>query len=180
MQVGEHMRIYFVNAGLNLDSNFHPIGSHWDMVWEDGALLNAPLRGVQTTLVPAGGGTVVEIAAQVPHTIVLVDHALARAFDKGAIGQIVVTGDPNPEIYQGFPAATAAGSPGPSTPAPSMSMPASLRNRSAPHRPHRPPLDPQARRAALPRSASCRARAPTRRWAPRTSSATTRTRPTIR
>ncbi|MEO6351434.1 MAG: multicopper oxidase domain-containing protein, partial [Candidatus Limnocylindrales bacterium] len=55
--VGETARIYFVNAGLNLDSNFHPIGSHWDRVWAEGALLNDPLRGSQTTLVPAGGGT---------------------------------------------------------------------------------------------------------------------------
>ena len=34
MEVGERMRIYFVNAGLNLDSNFHPIGSHWDVVYQ--------------------------------------------------------------------------------------------------------------------------------------------------
>jgi nitrite reductase (NO-forming) len=128
MEVGQRMRIYFVNAGLNLDSNFHAIGSHWDKVWQEGALLNAPLRGSQTTLVPAGGGTVVEIAAQVPHTIVLVDHALARAFDKGAIGQIVVTGDPDPEIYQGFPVATTAPVPTPSmdmSPPPSMPAPSS-------------------------------------------------------
>jgi nitrite reductase (NO-forming) len=130
MAVGERMRIYFVNAGLNLDSNFHPIGSHWDKVWEDGALLNPPLRGVQTTLVPAGGGTVVEIDAQVPHTIVLVDHALARAFDKGAIGQIVVTGDPNTEIYEGFPAATAAPGASPSA-MPSMDMPSPSSGTSA-------------------------------------------------
>ncbi|HEY7024901.1 MAG TPA: plastocyanin/azurin family copper-binding protein [Candidatus Limnocylindrales bacterium] len=122
VQVGDHVRIYFVDAGLNLDSNFHPIGSHWDKVWLDGALLNAPLRGVQTTLVPAGGGTVVELIAQVPSTIVLVDHALARAFDKGAIGQIVVTGDPNPEIYEGFPAPTGAPAASP-TEMPSMDMP---------------------------------------------------------
>jgi nitrite reductase (NO-forming) len=100
MQVGERMRIYFVNAGLNLDSNFHPIGSHWDKVWTEGALLNDPLRGSQTTLVPAGGSTIVELIGLVPMTVVLVDHALARAFDKGAIGQIVITGDPNPEIFE--------------------------------------------------------------------------------
>lgn len=110
--VGETMRIYFVNAGLNLDSNFHPIGSHWDKVYQEGALLNAPLRGSQTTLVPAGGGTVVELIGQVPQTIVLVDHALTRAFDKGAIGQIVVEGDPNPEIFEAF---GLSGSPAPST-----------------------------------------------------------------
>lgn len=98
--VGERVRIYFVNAGLNLDSNFHPIGSHWDVVYPEAALLNPPLRGSQTTLVPAGGGTVVELIGQVPSAILLVDHALARAFDKGAIGQIIVEGDPNPEIFE--------------------------------------------------------------------------------
>lgn len=100
MSVGEKARIYFVNAGLNLDSNFHPIGSHWDKVYPEAALLNQPLRGSQTTLVPAGGGTVVELIGQVPSTIVLVDHALARAVDKGAIGQIVVSGEPNLEIFE--------------------------------------------------------------------------------
>lgn len=100
MGVGDRARIYFINAGLNLDSNFHPIGSHWDKVYQEAALLNTPLRGSQTTLVPAGGGTVVELIGQVPSTIVLVDHALARAVDKGAIGQIVITGDANLEIFE--------------------------------------------------------------------------------
>lgn len=100
MLVGEKARIFFVNAGLNLDSNFHPIGSHWDAVYPEAALLNEPLRGSQTTLVPAGGGTVVELIGQVPSTIVLVDHALSRAFDKGAIGQIVVAGSEQPEIFE--------------------------------------------------------------------------------
>ncbi len=100
MQVGERMRIYFVNAGLNLDSNFHPIGSHWDVVYQEAALLNRPLRGSQTTLVPAGGGTVVELVGQVPSTIILVDHALSRTFDKGALGTIIVEGNADPEIFE--------------------------------------------------------------------------------
>ncbi len=116
MQVGEAMRIYFVNAGLNLDSNFHPIGSHWDAVYPEGALLNAPIRGSQTTLVPAGGGVVVDLIAQVPQTVVLVDHALARAFDKGAIGQIVIEGAPNPEIFEPMGGGSAEPSAEPSTP----------------------------------------------------------------
>ncbi|HEX6945844.1 MAG TPA: plastocyanin/azurin family copper-binding protein [Acidimicrobiia bacterium] len=101
MSVGERARIYFINAGLNLDSNFHPIGSHWDKVYPEAALLNAPLRGSQTTLVPAGGGTVVEMVGYVPMTAVLVDHALTRAVDKGAIAQVVISGDANPEIFEG-------------------------------------------------------------------------------
>lgn len=58
------------------------------------------LHGSQTTLVPAGGGTVVELQAYVPSTLVLVDHALSRAFDKGAVGHIVISGAANPEIFQ--------------------------------------------------------------------------------
>ena len=100
MDVGERARIYFVNAGLNLDSNFHPIGSHWDVVYQEAALLSPPILGSQTTLVPAGGGVVAELVGQVPSTIILVDHALSRTFDKGAIGQIVVEGPDNPEIFE--------------------------------------------------------------------------------
>jgi nitrite reductase (NO-forming) len=120
MRVGETMRIYFVNAGLNLVSSFHPIGSHWDKVYPEGALLNPPLRGSQTTLVPAGGGTVAELIGQVPMTVVLVDHALARAFDKGAIGQIVIEGEVDPEIIETLDAPD----PGP-TPAATAAPPAS-------------------------------------------------------
>lgn len=109
MRVGERSRIYFVNAGLNLISSFHPIGSHWDAVYPEAALLNAPLLGSQTTLVPAGGGTVVELVGQVPQTVVLVDHALSRAFDKGAIGHIVIEGDGNAEIFEEIAAAPVAG-----------------------------------------------------------------------
>ena len=100
MDVGERARIYFVNAGLNLDSNFHPIGSHWDVVYQEASLLSPPILGSQTTLVPAGGGVVAELVGQVPSTIILVDHALSRTFDKGAIGQIVVEGEANPEIFE--------------------------------------------------------------------------------
>ena len=107
MAVGERARIYFVNEGLNLDANFHPIGSHWDVVYPEGAThqANRVIRGSQTTLVVAGGGTVVEIDALVPSTIILVDHALVRSIYKGAIGTIVISGDVNPEIFVAEPGA---------------------------------------------------------------------------
>lgn len=101
MQVGERARIYFVNEGLNLISSFHPIGSHWDAVYPEGATTpgNPIIRGSQTTLVPAGGGTIVEIVGQVPMNVLLVDHALSRTFYKGALGIIEITGAENAEIY---------------------------------------------------------------------------------
>lgn len=101
MEVGEEARIYFVNQGLNLSSNFHPIGSHWDVVYPEAAThpANPVIRGSQSTLVVAGGGTVVEVDALVPSTMILVDHALVRTFYKGAIGTIVVSGDEQPELF---------------------------------------------------------------------------------
>lgn len=101
MQTGERARIYFVNQGLNLTSSFHPIGSHWDLVYPEGAThtSNQPIRGSQSTSVVVGGGSVVELEAQVPGDIILVDHALSRAFYKGASGVILVEGEEDPEIY---------------------------------------------------------------------------------
>lgn len=101
MSVGERARFYMVNEGLNLDSNWHPIGSHWDVVYPEAAThqANARIRGSQSTLVVAGGGTVTELVGQVPSTIILVDHALVRTFYKGAIGQVIVEGEANPEIF---------------------------------------------------------------------------------
>ena len=101
MNVGERARIYFVNQGLNLTSNFHPIGSHWDVVYPEAAThpANVPIRGSQSTLVVAGGGTVVEVIGQVPSTILIVDHALVRTFYRGALGKIEVSGAENPEIF---------------------------------------------------------------------------------
>lgn len=101
MGVGERARFFMVNEGLNLDSNFHPIGSHWDLVYPEAAThqANRAIRGSQSTLVVAGGGTVVELEGMVPSTLILVDHALVRTFYKGAIGQVVVEGAEQLEIF---------------------------------------------------------------------------------
>jgi len=101
MAVGERARIYMVNEGLNLTSNFHPIGSHWDLVYPEAAThqANRVIRGSQSTLVVAGGGTVVEIQGIVPSTVILVDHALVRTFYKGAIGLLNIVGDADPEVF---------------------------------------------------------------------------------
>jgi nitrite reductase (NO-forming) len=108
MAVGERARIYFINEGLNLDSNFHPIGSHWDAVYPEAAThpANHVIRGSQSTLVVTGGGTVVELDALVPSTIILVDHALVRSIYKGSVATIVVTGAANPEIFAAAPGAS--------------------------------------------------------------------------
>lgn len=98
--VGEHVRIYFGVGGPNVTSSFHVIGEIFDTVYPE-AGLSLPNHNVQTTLVPSGGATVVEFKVEVPGTFILVDHSLTRAFNKGALGMLKVTGEANRVIYSG-------------------------------------------------------------------------------
>jgi nitrite reductase (NO-forming) len=96
-QVGEKIRIFFGVGGPNHTSSFHVIGEIFDTVYPEGA--SEPMHNVQTTLVPAGGATMVEFTVDVPGTYLLVDHSLTRLL-KGAVAQLVVTGPENPDIFQ--------------------------------------------------------------------------------
>ena len=89
-QAGERIRIYFGNGGPNLTSSFHLIGEIFDKVYPEAGM--HPQENVQTTTVPAGGATMVELTVDNPGTYALVDHALFRAFNKGAVGQLKVEG----------------------------------------------------------------------------------------
>lgn len=88
---GERIRLYVGNAGPNLVSSFHVIGTMFDSVYREGDLISPPARGIQTTLIPSGGSAVVEFTPQVPGAYLLVDHSIFRIM-KGAVGQIVVEG----------------------------------------------------------------------------------------
>ena len=99
-KVGERVRIYFGVGGF-LPSSLHLIGEIFDRVYPEGAVGSSPNANVQTTLVPAGGAVMVEFKLDVPGTYLLVDHALPRAINKGAVGQVVVTGDNDTTIYSG-------------------------------------------------------------------------------
>jgi nitrite reductase (NO-forming) len=98
--VGETIRLYFGVGGPNVTSSFHIIGEIFDKVFPE-AGLSLPNKNVQTTLVPSGGATVVEFKVDVPGTFILVDHSLTRAFNKGALGMLKVTGADNRVIYSG-------------------------------------------------------------------------------
>lgn len=96
-KVGETVRLYVGNAGPNLVSSFHVIGEIFDRVYmEGGTKIN---ENVQTTLIPAGGAAIVEFKVEEPGDYVLVDHSIFRAFNKGAIGILKVTGEKNEKIF---------------------------------------------------------------------------------
>ena len=125
-KVGETVRMYVGNGGPNLVSSFHVIGEIFDKVYvEGGKLIN---ENVQSTLIPAGGAAIIEFKVDIPGSFTIVDHSLFRAFNKGALGQLVVEGEDHPEImtkklsdeaYKGTGAAAgaASGASGASAPA---------------------------------------------------------------
>lgn len=97
--VDDTVRVFFGNAGPNLTSSFHIIGTIFSRVFRDGCVVDDPSRSVSTVSVPPGGSTIVDLKASVPGTYALVDHAIFR-MDKGAVGYLNVSGKNNQEIYQ--------------------------------------------------------------------------------
>jgi nitrite reductase (NO-forming) len=98
-KTGETVRIFFGVGGPNYTSSFHVIGEVFNRVYNLGSLTTAPMRDVQTTTVPPGGATVVDITLEVPGKFMLVDHALSRV-ERGLAGVLEVTGPDNPDIYK--------------------------------------------------------------------------------
>ena len=97
-KVGETVRLFVGNGGPNLTSSFHVIGEIFDNVYLEGG--SQISHNIQTTMIPAGGSAIVEFKCDVPGEYVIVDHSLSRAFNKGAIGKLKVTGDANPKVFQ--------------------------------------------------------------------------------
>lgn len=99
VKVGEKVRLFVGNGGPNLVSSFHVIGEVFDRVYSEGG--SRFQENVQTTIVPAGGSSIVDFKMEVPGTYVLVDHSIFRAFNKGALGMMKAEGDQVKEIYSG-------------------------------------------------------------------------------
>lgn len=97
--VGEKIRL-FVGVGSHIASNFHIIGAIFDNLYPDGAIMSAPLRNVQTTIIAPGSAVMIEFTAEVAGKYLLVDHSLTRAIDKGALAELIVEGAEQPELYQ--------------------------------------------------------------------------------
>lgn len=96
--VGETVRVYFGVGGPNKVSSFHVIGEIFDKVYSEGST-NTVKQNVQTTLVPAGGATIVDFKVNYPGKYLLVDHALSRAA-KGLVGALEVTGKADATVYR--------------------------------------------------------------------------------
>jgi nitrite reductase (NO-forming) len=98
-KVGDKIRIYVGNGGVNLISSFHVIGEIFDTVYPEANIGGSIEHNTQATAVLPGGASIVEFTVDVPGKYLLVDHALAR-MNKGAWAVLEVTGDENPEIFK--------------------------------------------------------------------------------
>lgn len=99
-KVGETVRLFVGDGGPNLTSSFHVIGEIFDTLWPEGSMTNK-VHSVQTTMIPAGGAAFMQFKVNVPGTFLLVDHSLSRAFNRGALAQLKVTGPENKLAYSG-------------------------------------------------------------------------------
>lgn len=85
---GERVRLYIHNVGPNDQASSHVIGTVFDRVFYEGNPRNE-WRGMQTVVLGASNGAVVEFIAPEEGDYILVDHEFADA-QKGAIGHIAV------------------------------------------------------------------------------------------
>ncbi len=88
---GKRVRIYFVDAGPNLWSSFHVIGSIFDKVYPDGDPEHA-LTDVSTYTVGPGAGAVFDLVIPKPGKYAFVDHDMAHLM-VGAVGVLDVRAD---------------------------------------------------------------------------------------
>lgn len=90
-KVGDKIRLYVNNVGPNEVSSFHVVGTVFDDVYIDGNPYNR-MKGMQTVLLPASGGAVVEFTVTKEGSFPIVTHQFNHA-QKGAVGIIKVTKD---------------------------------------------------------------------------------------
>lgn len=88
-QVGDKIRFYLNNVGPNEVSSFHVIGTILEAVYMDGHPANH-LKGMQTVMLPASGGAIVEFQVKEAGIYSFVTHQFNHA-TKGAVSVIEVT-----------------------------------------------------------------------------------------
>ncbi|MFZ7942104.1 multicopper oxidase domain-containing protein [Neobacillus sp. 19] len=90
-KVGDKVRFYVMNVGPNEVSSFHVVGTMFDDVYMDGNPFNH-FKGMQTIMLPASGGAVIEFTVTKEGSYPFVTHQFNHV-QKGAVGILKVTQD---------------------------------------------------------------------------------------
>lgn len=98
---GELVRIFFVNANINLPVAFHPIAGIWERVYPNGNPKNI-LYGMATYNVAVSEASTFDIVspADRPTNNAIVDHSMNAAL-RGAITVLMNTPDADPKMGKG-------------------------------------------------------------------------------
>jgi len=98
---GERVRIYFVNANINMPVAFHPIAGIWDRVYVNGNSKNV-MYDVQTYNVAVAEADAFDIVSPKdrPTNNAIVDHTMSAAM-RGAITVLMNTPDADPKAGKG-------------------------------------------------------------------------------
>ncbi|HRK77382.1 MAG TPA: multicopper oxidase domain-containing protein [Thiobacillus sp.] len=96
---GERVRIYFVNAGPNEFSSFHPIAGIWDKVYASGNPKNVQ-HGLQSFTVGPGDAATFDLISPVEGANAIVTHSLKGALT-GAIAVLMYSKDADPKMGRG-------------------------------------------------------------------------------
>jgi nitrite reductase (NO-forming) len=96
---GERVRVYFVNAGPNETSSFHPIAGIWDAVYPSGNPKNQ-LVGMQSFFVGPGDGATFDLISPKAGANVIVDHTMSHAHT-GAMAVMMFSDDADPAMGRG-------------------------------------------------------------------------------
>jgi nitrite reductase (NO-forming) len=86
---GDTVRFWVVDAGPSLNTDFHVVGTVLKRAWVNGDLIDAPQHGIQTAVVPAGGGGVFDVKIDRPGLYPFVSHAFASV-QMGQVGLLKV------------------------------------------------------------------------------------------
>jgi nitrite reductase (NO-forming) len=86
---GQTVRFWVVDAGPSLNTEFHVVGTLLDRAWVNADLRDAPQHGIQTAVVPAGGGGVFDVKIDEPGIYPFVSHAFASVM-LGEVGLLEV------------------------------------------------------------------------------------------
>jgi len=98
---GERVRIFFINANINMPVAFHPIAGIWDRVFVNGNPKNV-LYDVQTYGVPVAAASIFDIVSPADHATnnAIVDHTMSAAL-RGAITVLMNRPDADPKLGKG-------------------------------------------------------------------------------
>jgi len=98
---GERVRIFFVNANINMPVALHPIAGIWDRVYLNGSPKNV-LYDMQTVGVPVAGASAFDIVspADKATNVAIVDHTMSAAL-RGAITVLMNNKDADPTMGKG-------------------------------------------------------------------------------